>query len=346
MKLTWTRQTLKLKYRFATAQASIDEKDTLVVALEHGGVTGLGEVCPSRLYGHSIESSEAALHQIRESLGDDPFLIEPILARLIPPHDTQRATIAAVDSALHDWVGKALGVPVWRLLGLPPPRVRTTFTIGIASPEETGVKVEEALASGYTALKVKVGVDTDHQTLTLIRKHFHGPLLLDANEAWSPAEAPAKVLGLAEFKPAMVEQPLPKSEWRHLKPLRELGVAPIFADESCERPADVVKLDGFVDGVNVKFTKCGGIREALRMVTLARGLGMQLMLGCFVSSSLAIAPALTIAGLFDFVDLDGHLLLAADPFTGIGQDGSLIELGAAAGLGVHSAAAEAEVAQA
>ena len=134
----------------------------------------------------------------------------------------------------------------------------------------------------------------------------------------------------------MIEQPVAKNEWRNLVPLRALAVAPIFADESCERPADVIKLHGFVDGVNVKFTKCGGIREALRMVTLARGLGMQLMLGCFVSSSLAIAPALTIASLFDYVDLDGHLLLAHDPFTGIAQDGSVIALDDRPGLGVQA----------
>ena len=138
MKLTWRRQHLRLRHRLATAQAAIDGKDTLVVTLEHAGVAGLGEVCPSRLYGHSVETSEATLGQIRESLRvADPFLIEPILSCLIPQHDEQRAAIAAVDSALHDWVGKTLGVPVWRLLGLARPRVRTTFTIGIASPDET-----------------------------------------------------------------------------------------------------------------------------------------------------------------------------------------------------------------
>lgn len=337
MKLRWHRQHLRLKHRFATAQAAIDGKDTLVVTLEHAGVAGLGEVCPSRLYGHSVETSEATLSEIRGSLCvADPFLIEPMLSGLIRRHDAQRAAIAAIDSALHDWVGKTLGVPVWRLLGLARPRVRTTFTIGMASPDETRAKIEEALAAGYSALKVKVGSETDCPTLASIRKQFDGPLLLDANEAWSPDQAVRKIRELAEFKPTLIEQPLAKDEWRHLRPLRDLGVAPIFADESCERAGDVIKLHGFVDGVNVKFTKCGGIREALRIVTLARGLGMQLMLGCFVSSSLAIAPALTIAPLFDFVDLDGHLLLAHDPFTGITQDGSVIALDDRPGLGVQA----------
>src|SRR5262249_42507184 len=137
MRLTWTRQSIRPKYRFATAQGSVDEKETIVVAIEHEGVCGLGECVPSRLYGQSLQSSERALEGCRSLLGNDPFSIEPILARLVEHHDGQRAAIAAIDSALHDWVAKKLGVPVWRLLGLEHPRVQTTFTIGIAPPDET-----------------------------------------------------------------------------------------------------------------------------------------------------------------------------------------------------------------
>ena len=135
----------------------------------------------------------------------------------------------------------------------------------------------------------------------------------------------------------MIEQPLRKADWRHMAALRELGVAPIFADESCERPADVVRLRGCVDGINIKFNKCGGIREAVKMIALARHLGMGIMLGCFVSSSLAIAPALAIATLVDYVDLDGALLLERDPFRGISSRGSLLEASCEPGLGVRPA---------
>jgi len=313
MKLSYRRQTLRPRFRFATSQGGVDEKETIVVTLEHDGIVGFGEVVPSALYGQSLEDSEAALDGMSDLLGDDPFALESITARLIKRYDAQRAAIAAVDSALHDWVGKRLGVPTWRLLGLDQPRTRTTFTIGVAEPAEIRVKVNEALAAGYDALKVKVGVEHDYDTLGFIREHFDGFLLLDANQAWRPDEAAEKIRALAPYRPAMIEQPLRKEDWRHMAELRRLGVAPIFADESCERPADVIRLHGYVDGVNIKFTKCGGIREALRMVALARGLGMQVMLGCFVSSSLAIAPPLTIATLVDFADLDGHLLLADDP---------------------------------
>lgn len=334
MKLSHRRQTLRPRYRFATSQGGVDEKETIVVTLEHEGIEGLGEVVPSALYGQTLEASEQALGGMGEALGEDPFALESIIGRLIERHDEQRAAIAAVDSALYDWIGKRLGVPTWRLLGLDQPRTQTTFTIGVAEPAEIRTKVTEALAAGFDALKIKVGVEHDHDTLSFIRENFDGPLLLDANQAWAPHEAADKIKALARYRPAMIEQPLRKEDWRQMAELRGLGVAPIFADESCERPADVVRLHGCVDGVNIKFTKSGGIREALRMVALARGLGMQVMLGCFVCSSLAIAPALTIATLVDFADLDGHLLLADDPFEGISRDGGVIELGDTPGLGV------------
>lgn len=335
MKLSWRRRTIRLRHRFATSQGGVSEKQVIHVELEHEGLTGTGEVVPSRLYGQSLESSEAALEDMARHLGSDPFAIGAILGGALQRHDAQRAAVTGLDNALYDWVARKLEVPLYRLLGLQAPRVITTFTIGLAGLEETRAKVEEALAAGYTALKVKIGGPHDLQTLAMIRTRFDGPLLLDANEAWSPEEAPERVRALAEFRPAMIEQPVGQDLWQHMRPLRELGIAPIFADESCRRPADVVRLRDCVDGVNIKFTKCGGVREALRMIDLARTLGLKVMVGCFVSTSLAVAPALAIAQLADFADLDGHLLLAADPFEGIVRDGSTLSLGDKPGLGVE-----------
>lgn len=335
MKLKWKRLPLRPRHRFATAQGGVDEKEVILVVLEHDGVVGLGEVVASRLYGQSLESSEAALRGLQELLGSDPFAIEPILTRAVARFDDQRAAIAGIDSALHDWVGKRLGVPVWKLLGLERPRKRTTFTIGVAPPDEIRVKLREALDQHYDALKVKVGVAHDHETLSIIRKDFSGPLLVDANEAWNPADAPRHIRELAPYQLQMIEQPLARADCEHLAALQALRVAPIFIDESCQRPADVVRFHDQVDGVNIKFTKCGGIREALRMVVLAKSFGLRSMLGCFVSSSLAIAPALAIASVVDMIDLDGHLLLADDPFMGIINHGSLLEATEAPGLGVQ-----------
>lgn len=354
MNLTHHRQTLRLKYAFNTATGGVSQKETIVVRVEDDGVVGLGECAPSKLYGQSLEKSEEMLDAVQPLLGDDPFAIEAILSRLIEHHDDQRAAIAGVETALHDWVGKRLGVPVWRLLGLPRPRVATTYTIGLAPLDEIRKKLDEFLEmqgrqvgnlsrtapveNRCHSLKVKVGGEQDEETLALIRERFDGPLLLDANEAWTPATAGAHIRRLARFKPVMIEQPVPKDDWPALAELRKLGVAPIFADESCERPADVVKLfdAGAVDGVNVKFTKCGGIREAMRMIALARALRLQVMLGCFVSSSLAIAPAVAIGCLADWCDLDGALLLANDPFTGIGFDGTWLTLVDSPGVGVRA----------
>ena len=332
--LQWRRQTLQLRHRWATSQGGINEKQTIVVEVTHDGVRGRGEATPSALYGQSLESTEAALQEMRRLVGDDPFALHEITERLIDHCDGQRAAIAAVENALHDLVGRKLNIPVWRLLGLPEPRVKTTFSIGIADVAEVKAKTREALQAGYDRLKVKVGGDHDEATLGAIREQFDGPLLLDANQAWSPDAAPERIRALAPFRPTLIEQPLPVAAWEYFKPLRELGVAPIFADESCERPRDVLRLSGFVDGINIKFNKCGGVREALKMVTLARALGLQIMLGCFVCSSLAIAPARASATQVDYVDLDGALLLSDDPFDGLAKfEGGLLCAAAQPGFG-------------
>ncbi len=337
MNLTFRRQEIRPRRRFATSHGATVRKETIVVQIEHGGIRGSGEAVPSNLYGQSLESCEAALAAMPELLGDDPFAIEPTVARLVERFDDQRAAIDAVDAALHDWVGRRLGVPVWRLLGLSRPRVRTAFTIGVAEPAEIAPALDEALAAGFDVLKVKIGVAHDDQTLATIRGRFAGPLLLDANGAWTPDTAADHLRDLWRYRPELVEQPLAPGNAAHMGVLRRNGRFPLFVDEDCQRPADVVRLAGSVDGVNIKLNKCGGIRQALRMIALARELGLKVMVGCFVSSSLAIAPALAIASLADFADLDGALLLAEDPFAGISRDGAMLSLGEAPGLGVAPA---------
>ncbi|MDX2197727.1 MAG: dipeptide epimerase [Phycisphaerae bacterium] len=317
LKLEWRRQTLHTRHRWATAQGGINEKQTIVVSVEHEGLIGRGEATPSALFGQSLEGAEAALEECKELLGDDPFAIAEVLDRLIDHVDEARDVIAAVETALHDLAARKLKMPVWRYLGLPEPRIKTTFSIGIATPDEIREKVREALAAGFDRLKVKVGGEHDLKTLQIIRESFDGPLYLDANQGWTPETAPAKIREIAPFKPVLLEQPISKKLTAELKPLRELGLMPIFADEACERPTDIIRLKDVVDGVNIKFNKCGGIRQALAMIDIARACGLQIMLGCFVSSSLAIAPALAVASRVDHADLDGALLLADDPFTSL-----------------------------
>lgn len=334
IEMRWRRMSIRARHRFATSQGAVDEKETLLVEIERDDVVGLGEAVPTTLYGQSLESSEAAFAAVASLLGDDPFEIGPIMSRLVERFDGQRAALAAIDGALHDWVGKRLNCPVRKLLGLARPRSKTTFTIGVASADEIRQKVDEALRDGFDALKVKVGVEQDEETLSIIRERFDGPLFLDANCGWTPAEAPRRMKALARFKPVMIEQPLRPEDWRAFAELRKLGIAPLFADESCERPADVIRLNGYVDGVNIKFTKCGGIREALRMIEIARAFNMKIMLGCFLCTSLAIAPPLIISSLVDYADLDGALLIADDPFDGIARDGGILTLNDGPGMGL------------
>ena len=274
-------------------------------------------------------------------LGSDPFDLQGIIERLLDGFDDQRATVAAVDAALHDWIGKRLNAPVWRVLGLDRGRTPlTSFTIGIDEPEMIGRKVDEA--AEYPILKVKVGGDGDEQILQAVRQHAPDKTVrVDANCGWTGANALENLRRVARFDIEFVEQPMPAGDNAALAELTRAGVLPVVADESAVRPSDVSALAGCVDGINIKLCKCGGIRQALEMIHLARGLGLKVMLGCMVESSLGIAAAAQLAPLVDWVDLDGHLLLAEDPFVGIGGQGGKLTLSDRPGLGVTPRAATA-----
>jgi L-alanine-DL-glutamate epimerase-like enolase superfamily enzyme len=227
--------------------------------------------------------------------------------------------------ALHDLLGKRLGVPVWRLWGLDPVDApRSSFTIGIDEPEVMREKVREA--AEYDILKVKVGTARDREVLQMIRDEApEKTLRVDANTAWTAKEAIRHIPLLEEFGVEFVEQPLPPEDLEGLRTVRRRSRLPIIADESCEVASDVARLAGAVDGVNIKLAKCGSLREAIRIVHAARAHGMSVMIGCMVESTLGIAAAMQLAPLVDYADLDGAALLANDPFYGPGleNDGSL-----------------------
>jgi len=335
MRLSWYRQDLRLARPFTIARGTETEKQTIVVQVEHQGLTGLGEVVPTAYYGQSLDSAERALAQMLPMLADDPFKVQPIIERLLRHFDDQRAAVAAVDAALHDWIGKRLGVPLWRLLGLDPEAMPlTSFTIGIDQLDLIETKVAEAAA--YPILKVKLGTDYDEQILEAVRRAAPDKTLrVDANAAWTADEALEKLHMAAAFGVEFVEQPVAPDDLETLRRLTEADVLPIVVDESAVRAADLRRLVGCVHGINIKLCKCGGIRQALQMIHTARSLGMKVMLGCMVGSSLYISPAAHLAPLADWIDLDGHLLLAADPFEGLGGEGGKLLLNESAGLGVR-----------
>lgn len=336
MEISWQRISLKMAAPFRTAKALRTDKETLWVKVTQDGVTGWGEAAPVDTYRQTIESAEKTLAVVAAGPVRDVFEIEQVLDALRTAHDDQLATVAAIDAAMHDWVGKRFGVPVYRWLGLSSgPIPPTSFTLGIE--EDTDLLAERIRrAAEYPILKVKLGRPNDEEILRTIRQLAPRKVLrVDANMAWTVDEARSKLAMLAAHGVEFVEQPLVASDLDGLRRLKEARVLPIFADESCVRPADVLALRDCVDGINIKLSKCGGIRPAMTMIRLARLLGMKVMLGCMIESTLGISAALQLATLVDYLDLDGHLLLSEDPFDGIGGAGGRLDLNDSPGLGVY-----------
>ncbi|CAN5636876.1 dipeptide epimerase [soil metagenome] len=316
-------------FHIARAVAPPVRETVWVRLLDEEGNEGWGEAAATPFYGETAETVTAILPRLGAALADaaagDPFAIERIEQALGRVIGRNPAAKSAISAALHDLVGKRLGQPVWRLWGLDPGDApRSSFTIGIDELEVMRGKVREAV--DYPILKIKVGTERDEAILRMIREEApQKPLYVDANTAWTVKQAIEAVAMLREFGVEFVEQPLPKGDIEGLRLLRERSPLPIFVDESCETSADIPRLAGAVDGVNIKLAKCGSLREAIRIVHCARAHGMQVMLGCMVESTLGIAAAVQLAPLMDYVDLDGAALLANDPFHGPGlePDGTL-----------------------
>jgi L-alanine-DL-glutamate epimerase-like enolase superfamily enzyme len=337
MHLRWARRTVHLKHPFniaRTPRSSETAKEVLLVEIEQGGLVGYGEAAPIQYYQQSLDSAEAALERAASLLGDDPFALDAIHRRLWAAIGDQTATVAALDGALHDLLGKRLGVPVWRLFGLcrqdAPP---TSFTIGIDELATIAAKVHEAAA--MPILKVKVGTPDDDAILRAVREAAPDkPIRLDANCGWRADTALEAMRRVAAYDIELIEQPIPPEAAHAMPRLRQARVAPLIADESCVREPDVPRCAAGFDGINIKLSKCGGIRPALRMIHIARGLGLKVMLGCMVETSAGIAAAAQLTPLADYVDLDGHLLLADDPFVGLGGEDGRLCLSELPGLGV------------
>ena len=302
------------------------------VELEHDGFVGRGEAAPVYYRGETTDTATAFLTEAAPRLGDDPFALEDVLS--VPGDAAGRS---ALDAALHDWVGRRLGVPVWRLLGLARRAPVTSYTLGIDTLE--GTRDRARRAAGFRSLKVKVGGADDLARLEAIREESDAVLRVDANEGWTLEAARELVPSLVELGVELIEQPFPAADLESFRALRELSPRPpLIVDEGCQSLDDVAAVAGYADGINVKLAKSGGIREALRMVHAARALGLSVMIGCMVESQLGVAPAAQIASLADWVDLDGHLLLADEPFRGLQLEEGRVPPSHGPGLGVEPAA--------
>jgi L-Ala-D/L-Glu epimerase len=314
---------IPLAEEFTIARGTRSATEVVRVEVEHAGLTGRGEAAPIYYRGETVESAVAFIEAEAQAIeGHEPFALETIGAAL--GRDREAAARAALDGALHDWVGRRLGVPVWRLLGLSPQVPPTSYTLGIDTLE--GTRDRARRAAEYAVLKVKVGGPGDLDRLAAIREESPAPLRVDANEGWTLDQARELVPALVELGVELIEQPFPAGDLESFRALRELRPRPpIVVDEGCHDLRDVAPVAGYADGINVKLAKAGGVREAVRMIHAARALGLSVMIGCMVESQLAVAPAAHIASLADWVDLDGHLLLAEQPFTGLElRDGCVI----------------------
>jgi L-alanine-DL-glutamate epimerase-like enolase superfamily enzyme len=327
---------LALADEFAIARASRTTQEVVRLELEHDGIVGVGESAPIYYRGESADSAAEFLAEEAPALaGDDPFALEAIGQR-VEDVEGQAAGKAALDAALHDWIGKRLGLPVWRLLGLSPEAPPTSYTIGIDTLEGTQRRARRA--RDFRALKIKVGGAEDLARVEAVRGESDVPLRVDANEGWTLETARELVPALLELGVELVEQPFPAEDLDSFRALRELAPRPpLVVDEGCHDLADVAAAATYADAINVKLAKSGGPREAVRMIHAARALGLRVMLGCMIESQLGIAPAAAIASLVDWADLDGHLLLADDTYTGLElRDGRVLP-GPGPGLGVGPA---------
>lgn len=322
---------LRLRHTFRTHTSTSDSRATLYVALHKDGVVGIGEGAPPPRYGESIQ-------QALEWAGD--YLSRLEIPRLpsasiddirVPAVPDCRALQMAADLALHDWLAKARRMPLHQIVGVDPRLAPpTSFTIGIDSPEILAERVRDG--EGFAAFKVKLGGPNDEEALRAVRRITDKPIRVDANEGWSPDDALRHIDFCAELGVELVEQPLPQGMLEETERLRERSPLPIYADEDVRTVEDIARIRPAYDGVNVKLVKCGGLRSAIESIREARRHEMSVMLGCGIESSVGISAAAQIAPLADYADIDGAILIANDPATGLRLEKGRLLPGPGSGL--------------
>ena len=335
MKMRFFPYELKLKYVFAVASYSRTTTPDVQVEIEYEGVTGYGEASMPPYLGQTVDTVMAFLRKVDLEQFSDPFGLEDILAYVdsLSPGDT--AAKAAVDIALHDLVGKLLGTPWYKIWGLNKEKTpSTTFTIGIDTPDVVRGKTRE-VAGQFNILKVKLGRDNDKEMIRTIRSVSALPIAVDANQGWSDRQYALDMIHwLKEQGIVMIEQPMPKEQLDDIAWITQQSPLPVFADESLQRLNDVTALKGAFTGINIKLMKCTGMREAWKMVTLARALDMKVMVGCMTETSCAVSAAAQLSPVVDFADLDGNLLISNDRFKGMEVINGKITLNDLPGIGV------------
>ena len=341
MQLRFFPYELKLAHVFTVASYSRSTTPDVQVELEYDGIVGYGEASmPPYLAKElgTVESVMAFLKRVQECIGqfDDPFKMEEILTYMDGLDEGNAAAKTAVDIALHDLVGKLLQAPWYKIWGFDKEKTpSTTFTIGIDTPDVVRQKTREC-ADRFNILKVKLGRDNDKEMIETIRSVTSLPIAIDANQGWKDRQYALDMIHwLKEKGIVMIEQPMPKAQIDDIAWVTERSPLPVFADESVQCLKDVAALKGVFSGINIKLMKCTGMREAHKMMTLARALGMRVMIGCMTETSCACSAAAQLSPAVDFADLDGNLLIANDRFRGMTVVKGKITLTDLPGIGVE-----------
>lgn len=323
MTLRYFPYELQLRHTFTVATSSRTTTQGVQVEIEYEGLIGYGEASmPPYLQKElgTLESVQAFLKRVQDIIGefDDPFKLEEILSRIDSMSESDAAAKAAVDIALHDLVGKMLGAPWYKIWGFDATKApSTTFTIGIDTPDVVRAKTKEC-AEKFNILKVKLGRDNDKEMIETIRSVTNLPIAIDANQGWKDKKYALDMIHwLNERGIVMIEQPMPKTQIDDIAWVTEHSPLPVFADESIQRLKDVAAQKGVFSGINIKLMKCTGMREAWKMLNLARAMDMKVMIGCMTETSCACSAAAQLSPAVDFADLDGNLLIANDRFRGM-----------------------------
>ena len=335
MKLSFRPYELQLKHTFTVAGNSRNTTPVVLTEIEYEGQTGYGEASMPPYLGESQESVIKFLNKVDLGQFKDPFMLDDILAYVDSIDEGNRAAKACVDIALHDLLGKLVDKPLYRLWGINPDNTpMTSFTIGIDTPEMVKLKTEEAMR--FRVLKVKLGGGNDREMIETVRSVTDVPIYVDVNQGWKDKhQALETIHWLAEQGIEFVEQPLPKTAVDDMAWLTANSPLPIIADEAFQRLGDVAAFKGVYSGINIKLMKSTGLREAHKMITVARALDMKVMIGCMTETSCAVSAASQLSPLVDWADLDGNLLISNDIYSGVEVIDGKVTLNDLPGIGIR-----------
>ena len=343
MKLRFYPYELLLMHPFTVSSNSRTTTPGVQVEIDYDGVTGYGEASMPPYLGQSVESVTAFLQKVDLEQFSDPFCVDDIIEYLDSLSTGDSAAKAAIDIALHDLIGKIFNAPWFRIWGYNPEKIPdTSFTIGIDTPEMIRQKTLEC-EDRFKLLKVKLGTDNDKEIIETIRSVSDLPIAVDVNQGWNERfKALDMLYWLRDQGVILVEQPLPVSRTEDQAWLKERSPLPLIGDESVQGIPDVRRAASMFHGINIKLMKCGGLRNAHRMVDMAHGMGMKVMIGCMTETSCAISAAAQLAPAADYVDLDGNLLITNDIFDGVTVEGGKLYLPSRPGIGVEKYEEESE----